>query len=184
MKFEKFYINWYSRAKNFCMQYVSEEEDAENIIQGVFTDMYEKWQLLAEESKLPAYLFSAIKNTSLNFLRQKLRQEKAKAQIQKDALFDLQVNYDALQELKTDFPEERDINRMLYQTIDSLPDRCREIFTMRKIDGMSQKQVAQALGISVNTIEVQMQIAYRKLREQLKDYLPLAVFLLNISNLH
>lgn len=140
--------------------------------------------MLAEESKLPAYLFSAIKNTSLNFLRQKLRQEKAKAQIQKDTMFDLQVNYDALQELNTDFPKEEDINRMLYQAINSLPDRCREIFTMRKIDGMSQKEVAQELGISVNTIEVQMQIAYRKLREQLKEYLPFAVFLLNINNLH
>lgn len=184
MKFEKFYINWYSRAKNFCMQYVSEEEDAENIIQGVFTDMYEKWKQLPEEGKLPAYLFSAIKNTSLNFLRQKLRQEKAKEQIQKDAMFDLQVNYDALQELNTDLPGEEDIDRMLYQAINSLPKRCRQIFTLRKIDGKSQKEVASELGISVNTIEAQMQIAYRKLREQLKDYLPLVIFLLNINKLH
>ena len=47
---------------------------------------------------------------------------------------------------------------------------------------MSQKEVAQALGISVNTIEVQMQIAYRKLREQLKNYVPMLIFLLNINN--
>ncbi len=182
MKFEKFYINWYSRAKNFCIQYVGEKEDAENIIQGVFTDMYEKWDQLSGEDKLPAYLFSAIKNSSLNFLRQRLQQEKAKAQIQRDVMFDLRVNYDALQELNTNFPNEEDINRMLYQAINALPERCRKIFTMRKIDGMSQKEVAQALGISVNTIEVQMQIAYRKLREQLKNYVPMLIFLLNINN--
>ena len=182
MKFEKFYIIWYSRAKSFCIQYVGEKEDAENIIQGVFTDMYEKWDQLSGEDKLPAYLFSAIKNSSLNFLRQRLQQEKAKAQIQRDVMFDLRVNYDALQELNTNFPNEEDINRMLYQAINALPERCRKIFTMRKIDGMSQKEVAQALGISVNTIEVQMQIAYRKLREQLKNYVPMLIFLLNINN--
>ena len=182
MKLEKFYINWYSRAKSFCIQYVGEKEDAENIIQGVFTDMYEKWDQLSGEDKLPAYLFSAIKNSSLNFLRQRLQQEKAKAQIQRDVMFDLRVNYDALQELNTNFPNEEDINRMLYQAINALPERCRKIFTMRKIDGMSQKEVAQALGISVNTIEVQMQIAYRKLREQLKNYVPMLIFLLNINN--
>lgn len=97
-------------------------------------------------------------------------------------MFDLRVNYDALQELNTNFPNEEDINRMLYQAINALPERCRKIFTMRKIDGMSQKEVAQALGISVNTIEVQMQIAYRKLREQLKNYVPMLIFLLNINN--
>ena len=182
MKFEKYYINWYSRAKSICIQYVGEKEDAENIIQGVFTDMYEKWDQLSGEDKLPAYLFSAIKNSSLNFLRQRLQQEKAKAQIQRDVMFDLRVNYDALQELNTNFPNEEDINRMLYQAINALPERCRKIFTMRKIDGMSQKEVAQALGISVNTIEVQMQIAYRKLREQLKNYVPMLIFLLNINN--
>ena len=49
--------------------------------------------------------------------------------------------------------------------------------TISKLEGKKQAQIAQELGISINTIEVQIGIAYKKLRQELKDYVPLLLFL-------
>jgi RNA polymerase sigma-70 factor (ECF subfamily) len=49
---------------------------------------------------------------------------------------------------------------------------------MSKLDGKKQKDIATELNISINTVENQMAIAYKKLRESLRDYIPLLFFLL------
>ena len=50
---------------------------------------------------------------------------------------------------------------------------------MSKIEGKKQKEIAEELNVSVKTIESQMTIAYKKLREELKNHLPLLLFLLS-----
>ena len=55
--------------------------------------------------------------------------------------------------------------QMLIAAIQSLPERCRQVFTLRKIYGLSQKEIAQKLGISENTVEVQGAIGIRKCAE-------------------
>ena len=61
--------------------------------------------------------------------------------------------------------------------MNSLPGKCREIFLKSKIEGKKQKEIAEEMNISINTVETQMGIAYKKLRSELKDYFPLFVFL-------
>lgn len=65
-----------------------------------------------------------------------------------------------------------EMERILQQAIESLPERCREIFRLSRMEGLQNKEIAARLGISVNTVEGQMSIALRKLRVALKDYLP------------
>ena len=62
--------------------------------------------------------------------------------------------------------------------IDSLPEKCREIFIKSKIVGKKQKEIAAELNISLKTVENQMAIAYKKIKGELKAYLPLLLFLL------
>lgn len=62
--------------------------------------------------------------------------------------------------------------------VDSLPEKCREIFIKSKIEGKKQKDIAAELNISLKTVENQMGIAYKKIKSELKDYLPLLIFLL------
>lgn len=63
--------------------------------------------------------------------------------------------------------------------INSLPEKCREIFIKSKIEGKKQKDIAVEMNISLKTVENQMNIAYKKLKSELKDYLPLLLFFLN-----
>ena len=63
--------------------------------------------------------------------------------------------------------------------ITSLPEKVREIFIKSKIEGKKQKDIAVEMNISLKTVENQMNIAYKKLKSELKDYLPLLLFFLN-----
>ena len=60
--FEEVYVSYFSRMKHFAMEYVLSEEDAENIVQDVFVDLWERRDLLAFNMNLVAYLFTSIKN--------------------------------------------------------------------------------------------------------------------------
>ena len=79
------------------------------------------------------------------------------------------------------FTSEEDIEKVIANAIDKLPERCREIFLKSRIEGMKYREIADELDISMNTVENQMSIALRKLRIELKDYLPLLLFLISVK---
>lgn len=173
MDFEAFYINWYSRAKCFAREYVVSEEEAENIAQDVFLHFYEHKDLLDEKSNIIAYLFTSIKNKCLDYLRRDIQEHEVMQHIQNEFDMSMKLKYDSLEILNTNFPDEDSIKRCLDEALDKLPERCRRIFILSKLEGKKQKDIADELQITVNTVEAQMSIAYKKLREELKDCLPL-----------
>ena len=69
-----------------------------------------------------------------------------------------------------------DTTSEIYKAIDALPPQCREIFFRSKIEGKKHAEIAQELNISINTIESQMSIAYRKLRKSLERFLLILLF--------
>ena len=156
--FEQIYLSYFSKMKRFAREYVLSDEDAENIVQDVFLDFWEKKELLPLPINILAYLFTSIKNRCIDFLRHKMK-------------------YYSLGELDEGIFEKDDVEQLLSKVIDSLPERCREIFLKSKIEGKKQKEIAEEMNISINTVETQMGIAYKKLRNELKDYFPLFIFL-------
>ena len=73
---------------------------------------------------------------------------------------------------------EEDVEKLATEIINTLPEKCREIFVKSRIEGKKHAEIAAELNISTKTVENQMTIAYKKLRSSLKDYLPLLLFLL------
>lgn len=175
--FKDFYVNWYSRARKFAWHYLQDWDYAENVVQDVFIHIFERWTLFDGSISLTGYLFTSIKNNCLKVLQQKLKEKEIQKDLMNDYL-DTQLKYDALKEFDIRFHDEQSIDELLHQAIDCLPERCREIFILHKLQGMKQKDISAKLGISENTIETQIRIAYRKLREELKNYFPLLLFLL------
>jgi RNA polymerase sigma-70 factor (ECF subfamily) len=90
----------------------------------------------------------------------------------------MQMKLQSLEALDEQIISDANIETIIDNAIQSLPERCRQIFVMNKIEGKKQKIIAEELNISLNTVENQMSIAYQKLREILKDYLPILFFLL------
>ncbi len=177
LDFESFYIMWYSRAKRFACEYVLSEGEAEDIVQDVFVRLYERRDVLDAYTNLTAYLLTSIKNRCIDHLRQLVDERELVENITDERDIERRISLDALESFDVDYPDEASIEQRLQQALDSLPDRCRTIFVMNKIEGKKQAQIAKELGLSVNTVESQMAIAYSKLRVNLKDCVPFLVFL-------
>lgn len=177
MEFKSFYITWYSRVKFFACEYVLSDEDAENITQDVFVDLYQKKILEDDRINLVAYLFTSVKNKCIDHLRRRLLEQEAKENLQKEFDLSLRMKYDSLDAFDVEWKSEQQIGTLIENALNTLPERCREIFVKSKIEGKKQREIAEELGISIKTVENQITIAYKKMREELKNCLPLLLFL-------
>jgi RNA polymerase sigma-70 factor (ECF subfamily) len=89
------------------------------------------------------------------------------------------MRFDSLQIFDNDVVEANtSVEEIITKAIDALPEKCREIFVKSRLEGKKQKEIAEEMNISINTIETQMGIAYKKLKAKLKNYLPLMLFIL------
>ena len=122
---------------------------------------------------LTTYLFTLVKNRCLNFLRHKLIEEEYNIQMKEELGFKLY----ALESLDYSYHSETELQEVVKRALDALPERCREVFIKSRIEGLKYKEISEELGISINTVENQIVTALKKLRVELKDYLPLLLFL-------
>jgi len=176
IKFEDIYLSYFSKMKYFALEYVIREEDAENIVQDVFTELWEKKEMLSMHINLVAYLFTTVKNRCLNHLRHKTIVQETANLIQEEYLITLRMNLNSLEAFDQNLFFDQDIEKLITRALDTLSPKCREIFVMSKIEGKKQKQIAAELNISINTVETQIGIAYKKLRTELKEHLLLFIF--------
>ncbi|MBK5722708.1 RNA polymerase sigma-70 factor [Dysgonomonas sp. Marseille-P4677] len=175
-RFEDIYTQYFAKMKRFAKEYVLRDEDAENIVHDAFTYLWENWEFLSQHANLFAFLFLSVKNRSLDFLRRRIVNQKAMDKISEEYILNLKINCNALESFEQEYSQE-DIENIIRQALDSLPEKCRDIFIKSKIEGKKQKDIATELNISLNTVESQMAIAYKKLRKELKNNLPLFLFL-------
>ena len=175
--FDSIYINNFSRLFLFAKEYVLFDEEAENIVQDIFLMLWEKRDALRVDVSLTAYLFTLVKNKCIDFLRHRMVEQIYSENIQQEYNEELNVKLFALESFDHNFSSEEQIEILLRNAIDKLPERCRLIFIKSRIEGKKYKEIAEELNLSVNTVEGQISIALNKLREELKDYLPLLLFL-------
>lgn len=177
LSFEDVYKTYFIRMKRFSKEYVLSDEDAENIVHDVFLDLWEKWDTFSTKKNILAYLFVSVKNKCIDFLRHRAIMHKAETEIVEEYRISLHLNYMALESFDLNLSESEDIEKLIMKAINTLPEKCREIFIKNKLEGKKQKEIATELNISINTIESQMAIAYKKLRMELKDVFHLFLFI-------
>jgi RNA polymerase sigma-70 factor (family 1) len=175
-QFEEIYTVFYSRMKRFAKSYVIYEEDAENIVQDIFIDIWEKKIDLTVISNVRGYLFLILKNRCIDYIRRKRSESKTISAIQKENEINLKLKLDSLEALDNKILTDPDIDALIEKAIENLPEKCRQIFIMNKIDCKKQREIAKELNISINTVESQMSIAYKKLKEDFKEYFPVFLF--------
>lgn len=121
-----------------------------------------------------AYLFSSVRNRCLNHLEQlKVRNEYQEQLLQKGDITGL---------LTWEYYVESELREHIEKAIRQLPPQCQKIFIMNRFDGKSIAQIAEELEISPRTAEKHIEVALKKLRQELADYLPtgLLFWILNI----
>jgi RNA polymerase sigma-70 factor (ECF subfamily) len=175
--FKQVYVTHYSKMKRFAKEYVLMEEEAENIVQDVFLHLWENREIIRMPVNLLAFLFTATKNRCMDYLKHKNVVMKATGALLEEQKITMEMNLEALEAFDQAVFAESDIETLLTNAIHSLPEKCRDIFIKIRLEGKKHKEVANELNISTHTIEAQMNIALKKLREQLKNYLLLLIFI-------
>ena len=158
--FEKLYFVYVERVYYFAMRYVKNQEDAEEIVQEVFTKIWESRHHIKPELSFSGYLLTTTKNTIFNENRKKVNHQ---------AYTNYILNY--LQTNMNDVEEEiifDDLMDLLNKTIEKLPAKRQEIFKLCRMEGLPYKEVSAKLGISEKTIETHMRLAIRDIKSQLE----------------
>jgi RNA polymerase sigma-70 factor (ECF subfamily) len=178
--FSKVYIIYYPKLVRFSQTYVSSWQDAENIVQDVFLHLWEHWDIIDSLINMNAFLFMSVKNRCIDYLRKQTQfkqKEQPLSDLQDLQEKELQLKLYSLQVLDENNLSREEIEAIITDAINSLPERCREIFILSRLEGLRHKEIAERLNISTNTIEGQISIALRKLKTKLKDYIPIFIFL-------
>ena len=133
--------------KRFACRYVLFEEDAENIVHDTFLDLLEKKETLVSHMNILAFLFTSVKNRCIDHLRNQSVRQRTVENLKEEYNLALQMSLDSLEAFDLNLLSENNTEAILTKAIDSLPERCREIFILSKIEGLKQKDIARQLRI-------------------------------------
>jgi len=166
--FTQLYLHFGKKLIHFSVSLVRSKEIAEELVEDVFVKLWANRGHITEIDNLTVYLYVAVKNKSLNALSQKAKELIA-------ASFDyLDTTVDEFAADPYDLMITAEMMNRMHQAIESLPPRCKMIFKLIREDGLKYKEVGDILNISVNTIDVQMAIAVKKICTALQIRKPLS----------
>lgn len=172
--FEHFFKENYSSLCRFAYGYTKDADDAEELVQNCFVKLWEDRKTLVIGNSLKPYLFSMIKNASLNQIKHISVREEYKEYNER------QINESHTME------DEMDANLLqdkISLAIQNMPPQRKRIFEMSRFEGLKYREIAEHLNISIKTVENHMGSAMRYLRVELKDHLYLVAVIYFIEGL-
>ena len=163
--FDFIFHYYYSGLCAYCERITGNQEVAEDIVQELFVTLWVKHEQIQITSSLKNYLFTSVKNRSLDYLKREQRKSHKLEHIAGEQ--ELPENLSSL------WFAEAELQAVVDKSLEKLPPRCREIFELSRFEGLKNQEIAEKLGLSKRTVELQVSNALKQLRTDLKDYLPL-----------
>lgn len=159
----------------FALHYVDDLAVAEDVVMDCFVRLYERASFHsaggADAPSAPvlctkSYLYQMVRNASIDYLRRKAAEGTPDAALPLDAVPDV---VDTAPEEQQLLQERSEREARLWAAIDRLPQACRNILLLSKRDGLKNREIAEALGISLKTVEAQLTKAYATLRGKARE---------------
>lgn len=162
VSFKVLFDKYYSQLTQTAYLFVKDSDIAEEIVQEFFIKLWIKKNEININSSVKSYLFQSIRFRSINYIRDHKRIASEN--------FELELINDSIENQFEDFDYDI-IKNKLVAAIDSLPEKCKIIFLLSREESLTYKQIAEKLDISQKTVENQIGIALKKLREKLQPLL-------------
>ncbi|MGQ1948391.1 RNA polymerase sigma-70 factor [Geofilum sp. OHC36d9] len=173
LAFGKLINVYHERLLHFSMHYINDWESARDVVQDVFSIVWENHQKFSEVKNLSSWMFSLTKNQCLKKIDYlKVRQNHSSDLSHRQ----LELAQSSLNHLDTSPIIFDEINTIISQTLEKLSPQSRSIFEMSRFENKKNREIAEELHISLKTVEANITKSLKILRPALKDYLP-CVFL-------
>ena len=163
--FEVFFDYFYPKLFNFSLQYVKLPSGAEEVVSDVIYNLLKDKNRLGSIERINAYLFQAVKNKSLSWLRDQKKNLKFE-RIEQAEDYVLEVS-DGPEML----PMDRNVYELLESAVEKLPDQRKMVYKLIREEGLLLDEVAALLSISDRTVEKHLELAIKELCHHLKGYL-------------
>lgn len=157
--FDALFKNHYKSLCMFSMKFVRSKDQAEDIVQEVFINLWNKAENIEIEGTISSYLFTSVRNRALNLIKS----EKTRKDYESESIRDVKETNSS-----SDESSNESVSKIIDSKVEELPEKCKNVFIMSKKEGLTYDEIADYLGISVKTVENQMGIALRKLREEMQ----------------
>ncbi|MDE6120497.1 MAG: sigma-70 family RNA polymerase sigma factor [Muribaculaceae bacterium] len=151
--FEIFFRKLYLPLGMYALRIVDDADVAEDLEQDAFMKAWIYIENGGVIDNFPSFMYRTVRNLCLSYLRDR-----------QTMLDESHIPDVGEVEIDTSFRDAR-----IWKAIDSLPEKCREVFLMSKRDGLTNEEIAEELGISIKTVKNQMTKAFSRLREALSD---------------
>ncbi len=170
--YSKLLDEYQGKVFNTCLSFVPNMEDAEDIAQEVFVEIYSSIKKFKGDSKLSTWIYRISVNKSLEFIRKKSTKKRfgfmqsitgGEMPVDKSSYF-AEFNHPGIQ------LENKEKSELLFSAINKLPEAQKVVFTLHKVDGMSYKEVSEVTEKSVSSIESLLFRAKKNLQKILTEY--------------
>jgi RNA polymerase sigma-70 factor (ECF subfamily) len=170
LAFEKIFKSNHSQIVGFCNHFVMDPDKAKGLAQEVFLNLWINRGKIETLNGIKAFLYTFAKSSCLNYIRhQKVIRKYEDEHLQE---MESELNRETLESFDFNSLEFSELETLIRQAIDDLPEKCREVFMMSRFEGKMNKEISEELNISVKAVEAHMTRALRTLRLKLSEYLP------------
>jgi RNA polymerase sigma-70 factor (ECF subfamily) len=170
--FEVVFRKYYQSLCNYANSMLKELDEAEEIVQNLFSGIWEKRADLEINVSLKSYLYRAVHNHCLN----RIKHLKIREEYQQYADNYYETSYESVNQIVI----KNELERKIDEAIERLPEQCRLIFRLSRFEELKYHEIAEQLGISPKTVENQIGKALKILRTELAEYLPLLILLIDV----
>lgn len=160
--FELLFNRYHKKLYHFTFSLLRSKEEAEEVVQDVFAKLWEMRHELDESVSYGGYLYKATRNMSLNILRKKINARYYSESIIRDLSNPANLTYSSV--------DHNELNEFYKKALLKVPEKRKRIFLLSREEGMSYKEIAAELNISVNTVDTQIRRTLEYLRERLRDF--------------
>ena len=159
-----FFDSFYPSVCVYAIKFIKQSDVAEDIAQDAFIQFWKIRDRFSNIRQIRAFIYTTARNACINHFKQKKTRE------------DILSNQLMIEEISYDLLIEEETYRLLHTAIQQLPNRTKEIILLA-LQGHNNPEIAEILGISINTIKTLKKNAYTKLRQMLEGETSLLIFL-------
>jgi len=179
--FELLFSIYFARLNDFAKHVVKDDTISQDIIQDVFVKVWEN-RAKIESLHLEAFLFRLVRNRCIDSIKH--------MKVVNNRMHEIEISSKCEELYRIDFIGnepyvliEQELKNKIEKTIKGLPDRCREVFILSRIDGLKNKEIAEKLDINIKNVERHLNRALLSFRKNFTEDLPIMLIALALNSL-